>query len=212
MESRTINVKASKAKKVVINVIPGHFATNHSHINTYIDMTSVKCKHSMAEEAARALALKFEYSTPIDSIICMDGCEVIGGFLASEIARCTRGLNKNEEINVISPEYNTNGQMIFRDNLQPMIVNKNVLLLVASATTGKSIQRSLDCIKYYGGNTVGICALFSAINSMEGIEIESLFDKNDFPNYLTYAPKDCPECKMGKRLDAIVNSFGYSKF
>ena len=47
---------------------------------------------------------------------------------------------------------------------------------------------------------------------MEGIEIESLFDKKDFPNYLTYAPKDCPECQKGIRLDAIVNSFGYSKF
>lgn len=212
MESRAMSVKASKAKKVVINAIPGHFATNHSHINTYIDMTSVKCKQNMAEEAATALATKFEYSTPIDSIICMDGCEVIGGFLAAQIANCNRGLNKNAEISVISPEYNTNGQMIFRDNLQSMIWKKNVLLLVASATTGKSINRSLECIKYYGGNTVGICALFSAIDKMEGIEIESLFDKKDFPEYLTYAPKDCPECQKGIRLDAIVNSFGYSKF
>lgn len=213
MENRAVNVKAGKSKKVVIKAIPGHFATSHSHINTYIDMTSVKCNHHMAEAAAAALASKFEYSTPVDSIICMDGCEVIGGFLAAEIAKSGgRGLNKDREINIITPEFNTNGQMIFRDNLQPMIWKKNVLLLVASATTGKSIVRSLECIKYYGGNTVGICALFSAIDSKEGIEIESLFDKKDFPDYLTYSPKDCPECIKGIKLDAIVNSYGYSKF
>lgn len=213
MESRAQLITSSKSRKISIKVIPGHFATNHSHINKYIDMTSVKCGYSMALEAARSLAERFAYSTPVDTIICMDGCEMVGGFLASELSRNgVGGINKNAEINVISPEYNTNGQMIFRDNLQPMIWNKNTLLLVASATTGKSINRSLECIQYYGGNTVGICALFSAIDSMAGIQIENIFDKNDLPDYVTYAPRDCPECSRKVRIDAIVNSFGYSKF
>lgn len=39
MESREIMVKSKKNKKIEIGIIPGHFATNHSHINYYINMT-----------------------------------------------------------------------------------------------------------------------------------------------------------------------------
>ena len=47
------------------------------------------------------------------------------------------------------------------DTLQPMIEGKHVLLLIASATTGKTIKKSLECIKYYGGSIAGISAIFS---------------------------------------------------
>ena len=52
MESRAIKIKSPKNSKISIKVIPGHFATNHSHINYYIDMTSIKHRHAMAYEAA----------------------------------------------------------------------------------------------------------------------------------------------------------------
>ena len=154
-----------------------------------------------------------EYGDNIMLIDCgMDGCEVIGAFLAHQLARTDlRGLNSKKEISVITPEFNANGQFIFRDNMQPMVWGKKVLLLIASATTGKTINRSLECIQYYGGEVVGISAIFSAIDEMKDIEIKSLFKAEDLPDYRTYPFHECPDCQQNIKIDAIVNSFGYSK-
>ena len=197
---------------MAITIIPGHFATNHSHVNYYIDMTSIKHVHSIAHEAASQMAEPYSRLTPIDTVICMDGCEVIGAFLAQELARGDlRGINAKQEICVISPEVNSNGQLIFRDNMQAMVWGKKVLLLIASATTGKTITHSLGCIQYYGGDVVGISAIFSAIDEKKDIQINSLFVSEDLPDYHSYPFHECPECKQNKKIDAIVNSFGYSR-
>jgi orotate phosphoribosyltransferase len=123
----------------------------------------------------------------------------------------TLSLSSDSDICVLTPEYNSNGQMVFRDNLQSMIWGKNVLLLIASATTGKTINRSLDCIAYYGGKTVGIAAIFSAIPEMLGQQIYSIFSADDLPDYQTFVPHDCPFCKEQRKIDAIVSSSGYTK-
>ena len=44
-----------------------------------------------------------------------------------------------------------------------------------------------------------------------GLPVRSLFDPRDLPGYETHDAVDCPWCKAGRRLDALVNSFGYSK-
>ena len=87
MESRAIKIKSPKNSKISIKVIPGHFATNHSHINYYIDMTSIKHRHAMAYEAAATMAMKYENNTMVDTIVCMDGCEVIAAFLARYLSK-----------------------------------------------------------------------------------------------------------------------------
>ena len=38
----------------------------------------------------------------------------------------------------------------------------------------------------------------------------SVFTQEDLPGYQAYAPYECPYCKNGKPLEAIVNGFGYS--
>ncbi len=212
METRTIRIASKKNRKVTIKIIPGHFATNHSHINYYIDMTGIKYRNIMGHDAALAMAEQYLNATPIDTIVCMDGCQTIGAYLAYELTKSgMHSMNTNNDIYIVDPEYNTNGQLIFRDNVQPKIWNKNVLLLIASATTGKSINRSMECINYYGGRLVGISAIFSAIDEMNGIPIKALFTTEDIPDYQSYKFTDCPHCKNQEKIDAIVNSFGYSK-
>ena len=39
MEGRVHTIDSRKNRKIKIGIIPGHFATNHSHINYYVDMT-----------------------------------------------------------------------------------------------------------------------------------------------------------------------------
>ncbi len=211
METRAIKVESQKNRRLSISIIPGHFATSHSHVNYYIDMTSVKCMHLMAKEAAAELATAF-VSVPIETIVCLDGTEIIGAFLARAIANSgLAGINRDQSIAVITPEINPSNQMLFRDNVQKMVTGKHVLLLVASVTTGKTINRALDCVHYYGGIPAGISAVFSAVAAVQGIPIQTIFDTSDVPDYKIYHSADCPMCKAGQRIDAIVNSYGYSK-
>lgn len=212
MESRAKKIHSNVNPNAIIRVIPGHFATNHSHINFYVDMTIMKSRKSEAAAAASVLARKYSTSTYIDTIICMDGCEVIGAYLADELTESgIMSLNQHQTMYVVTPEVNPGGQLIFRDNMQMMIDGKHCLLLLASATTGGTIARAVECIKYYGGIVEGVSAIFSANKNVKGIEVNSIFDGNDLNGYETYDAMDCPMCKNKQKLDAIVNSFGYSK-
>ena len=193
-----------------LRVARGHFATSHSHINYYIDLTLTKHRLSEAREAAIELASKINHTTVIDTILCLDGTAVIGTCLARELVNTSRGVNEGRDICVLEPEYNANSQIIFRDNAQPLIREKRVLILMASVTTGFTANRSIEAIRYYGGHAAGIAALYSTVPESAGILVHSVYDIRDLPNYASYDYRDCPYCKAGRRLDALVNSFGYS--
>lgn len=212
MALQSFKVPAKINSSLNLHVIPGHFATTHSHINYYLDMTTIKCRKNEAELTARIMADQYSTSTVVDTIIAMDGCDIIGAYLADALTQHgIMNLNAHHTIYIVTPELHSNGQLIFRDNLQPMIKNKHILLLVASATTGKTIEQSLECIQYYGGIISGISAIFSAVKNVNGINVDSIFTPDDLDGYNTYAPHDCPFCKNGKPVDAIVNGYGYSK-
>lgn len=212
MLKNAIKIPSRVNNKIVLKVVPGHFATNHSHINYYMDMTRLKVGQREASQVASTMAKDYQYSTPIDTIICMDGCYVIGAYLAERLTEAgVISMNSHQSIYVIEPEFDANGQMIFRDNIQPMVHGKNVLLLLASATTGKTIAKSLECIQYYGGVIQGISAIFSAADQIEGHIINSIFSTEDFADYQSFNQTECPFCKANQNIDAIVNSYGYSK-
>lgn len=211
-EHQAIKIYSHYNNSVMIRVIPGHFATNHSHITHYIDMTTLKSRQSMARAAAKSIASEYVATTVIDTIVCMDGTEVIGSYLAEELTNSgIMSMNQHKAMYVVTPEFNSAGQMIFRDNLQPMIKGKHVLFLLASATTGRTIERSLECISYYGGIVAGISAIFSANEIIAGQPVHTLFKASDIPEYKTYPHNQCPFCQAGKKIEAIVNSYGYSK-
>lgn len=211
--NKIVKYYAKKDPNIAIKVIPGHFVTTHSHLNYYLDMTTMKTRANEAERIA--IAMKDYYNVmgkPIDTIVCLDGCEVIGAFLANELSRAgVLSMNAHKTIYVVTPEFNSNGQMIFRDNLKPEVAGRNVLLLLASATTGKTVRNSIECIQYYGGMLQGISAIFSAVDSVEGHRIDALFRADDIPNYEAYSQHECPLCKSGQPVEALVNGYGYSQ-
>jgi len=192
-------------------VIAGHFATRHSHNNHYIDITRMKHEHTMAREAAMTLAQRYAYEKGVDTIVCLDGSEVLGAFLARHLAKNTLfAVNSDKNINVITPEYDSNGQLLFRDNLVPMVTDRNVLILISTVNSGKSIRRVVECAQYYGGKVQGIAAVFSTLEEMEGVPIYSLFTPEDIPGYATYSPENCAMCRAGERINALANSYGLS--
>jgi len=210
MENRTVIIRSARNNDIKIGIIPGHFATNHSHVNYYVDMSSLKRRYKMSREAAKVFASDFA-ETPIDTIICLEGTQVIGAFLAEQLAEAPHSINDGNDINIVTPELNSNNQMIFRDNTQKMIWGKNVLLLISSASTGRTIESFVECLNYYSGNLAGIAALFSAVDELFGLPIMSVFHKEELPEYQSSVHSECPMCAEGKKVDAIVNDFGYSK-
>ena len=80
-----IKIPAKCNRKIELKAIPGHFATNHSHINYYLDMTPIKYRHTEAQLVAKEMVKKYRHTTAVDAIVCMDGCEVIGAYLAEEL-------------------------------------------------------------------------------------------------------------------------------
>ena len=180
---------------VVLKVYEGHFATVHSHITKYFDFSTIKARRSEAMAAANILADKYVNTTIVDTILCMEGTEVIGAYLADKLTRNgIMSMNAHKTIYVVSPEMGTGGQIVFRDNNEFMIKGKNVLLLVASASTGGTIFQSAECVEYYGGRIAGISAIFSATPKVGKHEINSIFTAEDVPGYGSYKTKDCPFC------------------
>ena len=197
--------------KLEVAVYSGHFATRHSHNSHYIDITRMKHEHRMAREAAVLLAQRYTYEKGVDTVVCLDGSEVIGAFLARHLAKNdVFAMNSNKNINVITPEYDSNGQLIFRDNLVPMVAGKDVLILISTVNSGKTARRSLECVEYYGGQVQGIASVFSTLDKVGQVPVYSLFAPEDIPGYATHDPKQCPMCAAGKRIDALSNSYGFS--
>ena len=202
----------TKHNNLFLRVSKGHFATSHSHINYYIDVTTQKTRLSEAASVAKKLVTYYNTNTIVDTILCLDGTQVIGTCLAEELTRGNYvNLNAHQTIYVITPEHTSGSQLLFRDNLIPMIAGKNVLILAASVTTGYTAQAAAEAVAYYGGAVAGVCAIFATIDSCAGHKVHSIFDPNDLGDYTSYASHECPLCKKGEKIEALVNSFGYSK-
>ena len=197
---------------VPLRFAQGHFATNHSHINYYVDITYHKTRLSEAKDSAYALVSQFINDTPVDTILCLDGTAVLGTCVAEELTKSGFStINQHQTIYVLEPEYNANSQIIFRDNIKPMIQGKTVLILMASVTTGFTARRSIEAIGYYGGHVAGVASIYRAVDEVGGYPVRSVFSIDDLPEYRSYDYRECPYCKAGIKLDALVNSFGYSE-
>lgn len=201
----------TKNKDVFLRVKKGHFATMHSHTNYFIDVTTQKMRLSEAKAVAKELVSEYRTNTIVDTILCIDGMEVIATCIADELTSDHYlNMNAHQTIYVVSPEYISGGQMMFRDNLVPMLAGKNVLVLAASVTTGKSALAAIDAVKYYGGSVAGVASIFATVDECDGYPVNSVFDPNDLGDYQSYKPHHCALCEQGEKLEALVNSFGYS--
>ena len=202
----------TKRKNLYLRVAVGHFATTNRHTNYYIDVVSQKARLSEARAVAEELASYYYADTVVDTILCLDGTEVIGACLADCLSKADI-LNKNahKSIYVVTPEITNSNQILFRDNIVPMIKDKNVMILAVSVSSGKTALAAIDAIRYYGGKVSGISSIFSTEKDCIGFPVYSVFNPNDLDGYDVYRPHECPMCKEGMKLDALINSHGFSK-
>ena len=208
-----INMVKLPTKKDGVNlrVCQGHFATGHSHINYYIDITLQKARLSEAKATAKAICETFRTNTLVDTVLCLDNTEVIGACLANELTKSDfRNMNAHQTIYIISPEFTSDNRLLFRENMLPMITGKHVLILAASVVTGSTARGAIEAINYYGGRVSGIGSIFATTNEFEGYPVAGIFNPRDLPGYESHVPGECEMCKQGKRIDALINVHGYS--
>ena len=206
MERRARELFSNLNSEISIKVIDGHFATKHSHISHCIDMTQIKSRLNCAKAAAKLLSDSFT-STPVDTIITLDRMKMVGAFIAHYLSHA--GINLNHDIAVISPEL-VDDKLLLRDNFLPFVEHRHVLILTASATTGQSVNSAIEGIRYYGGTPVGAATVFGSDFGCD-VPVVKLFGMGDIDGYNSYAPQECPMCRQGIKVDAVINSYGYSK-
>ncbi len=203
----------TKRKNLFLRVAKGHFATSYTHSNYYIDVADQKSRYSEAKAVAEELCSNYNYGTTIvDTILCLDGTEVIGACLANELTKHSfANINAHQTVYVVTPEIVNGSQMMFRDNLVHMIKGKHVLILAVSVASGATAKAAVEAVKYYGGEISGIASIFATVANCGGYTVNSVFNPNDLEGYFAVPAHECPLCKEGKKLDALINCHGYSK-
>ncbi len=212
IKDKLIKYYSRNDRSILLNAARGHFATSNSHINYFIDITRIKIRIGEAKESARALRQKLLYHVvEVDTICCLEGTEVLGAFLGEELEKGDfYTANMHETMYVVRPEENRIRQYMFRANTRLCVEGKKVLILVPSITTGDTVLRMAECIEYYGGTVAGVASIFSTINEIGDYKIYTLFDDKDLPGYYSTSPQECPLCKQGVPIEALVNGYGYS--
>ena len=80
-------IKSREANDLKLTAYHGHFATRHSHNSHYLDITRMKHECAMANIAAASLANHYVYEKEIDTVVCLDGSEVIGNRTRAKIVK-----------------------------------------------------------------------------------------------------------------------------
>lgn len=213
MTGKSFSISLPRNLAISMNVVPGHFTTNHFHLSHYLDLDNLKTSSSLARKVAKELSFPYLATTLIDTIVCMEGTELIGAYLAEELTqKGTTAINQGREVFVVKPMNNVNRQLTFQSNLQKLITDQRVLLLVTSISSGSTLKSAQEVLNYYGANLVGVSSLFNAMPDSQEQDINTLFTQDDVSNYRMYKASDCELCKAGRKLDAIIIQGGYTNF
>lgn len=213
MPTQKVSKITTERSDLFLRASKGHFASTHSHSNYYIDVAAQKSRLSEAKAVAKEICSNYRYNTRIvDTILCLDGTEVIGTCLAEELTKHDfMNINAHQTIYVVTPEMTGSSQLILRDNIVPMVKDKHVLILAVSVASGNTVKNAIEAVRYYGGEVVGIGAIFATTQEISGYEVDSVFNPNDLPDYFSVPSHECPLCKNKVKIDALINCYGYSK-
>ena len=198
--NKVYTITNPKNENVFIHAMPGHFISANNHINFSVDAAKLMAEYYNTNDIQ------------VDTVLCLYETQALGAYLARELARPSMmAPNPEQTVYVVGSEYDAAGNLIFRDNLRRMIYGKNVLLLISCITSGRTIERAIESVTYYGGKVAGISAAFSMQSRIANIPVNTLFSEKDLPGYISYPSHDCPLCQKGIPVDAIINGYGYSK-
>mgnify|MGYP002537169316 CR=1 FL=1 len=156
--SQIYTIPCNRNEDVFIHAIPGHYVTASAHLNYYVGTSDIKHNRVVSVEAAKLLAEYYSVrNMDVDTVLCLYETQALGAYMAQELASPSMlAPNPDLQVYVLGPEYDTQGNMIFRDNLRRMIQGKNVVVLISCITSGRTVERAVQSARYYGGNVIGI--------------------------------------------------------
>ena len=138
---QTFKINSPYNNLINLKVSQGHFATTSSHINYYIDLTTLKARASEAKAVAKSMSHEYMATTIVDTIVCLDYTDVIGlqykkpgaaiGYLQFETAS---GQMNNEK----SGFWSENTFTYTDKEVKPSVMNEVV----------KYIKDTLETLKY----------------------------------------------------------------
>ena len=210
--SEIYTLTSGRNDRVFIHILPGHFVSANKHINYYVGTSDIKHNHNVSVDTAMLLSEYYvSNGIHVDTVLCLYETQTLGGYLAHELARPNMfSPNPNDTVYVIGSEYDAVGNLIFRDNLKKMIKDRSVVILISCITSGRTVERAMESVEYYGGKTVGVSSAFSAVKEIQGVHVNTIFGLEDIPHYKSYPMHDCPYCRQGVPVDGISNGYGYS--
>lgn len=228
---KCIKIQSKSYPELELKVIPGHFMSEKFHQNYYIDMSSLKMRQIEAKKVAHVMAEKYIEkldvddklssmvetfflnmaisSKKIDTIVCLDGCEIIGAYLADELREVgVMTSNEHGGFNIISPEFDHTGGMIINDSIKDMTIDKNVLIVSGCAITGRTIGKIIQTISTFHANITGVSVIFGNIETVLDYHVYKAFGKDDFPDFMLFSPDQCEICKAGIKVDGFIYADG----
>ena len=116
-----------------LKVVKGHFATSYSHSNYYIDVAAQKSRYSEAKAVAEELCSAYNYDTTIvDTILCLDGMEVVGTCLANQLTKHSfTNINAHQTIYVVPIFAPKRTQIVLLKVISPEFTRPTSITVVA---------------------------------------------------------------------------------
>lgn len=170
----------------------------------------MKSRTAEAQNIAHELAANYEVSTPVDTIICMDGLEVIGAYLSEELTKAgifPWMLIRRSTWLLLNPAIpdRLSSVIIFSQwsrakCTDPQWFDYHRLYFVQSnrehSVLRRHYQRYRSHIQQSRQRGFSPCIFY--------------FNTKDIPDYHSYSSTKCPMCQRQQKIDAIVSSYGYS--
>ena len=202
--SQIYTIPCNRNEDVFIHAIPGHYVTASAHLNYYVGTSDIKHNRVVSVEAAKLLAEYYSVrNMDVDTVLCLYETQALGAYMAQELASPSMlAPNPDLQVYVLGPEYDTQGNMIFRDNLRRMIQGKNVVVLISCITSGRTVERAVQSARYYGGNVIGISSVFSAAKELCGLVASMVLRCDDC---ISYHVAQCREAGVGR--DEMFEAF-----
>lgn len=190
--------------------------TSGKHGSAYVDKDAVCAQSQMLDTLADLLARRFDQSTyswslgkpPIEVVVAPAVAGItLGAAVTLNLLRRYRHYVRDVPLHFAYAEkvsLDPAAPFRFRPTYEKLIPGKQILLVEDVLNTGGSAQRVLDCIRFLGGQVVGVGAICNRGGvTAEQLGVPELYSLVDV-TLDAWTEEDCPLCRQGVPINTQV--------
>ncbi|MDD2955337.1 MAG: hypothetical protein PHD67_03355 [Oscillospiraceae bacterium] len=179
-----------------LTVTREHAAEPGCHMNRRVGTAGLRHSGKLAREAARLLAAPYQAGALVELILCEQGCEVVGSFLACELSGGNAlSLNRGCDIRVAAFRWEEERPVL----LEPEPLSGQSVLLLADRLFPP--DKALCCAQWAAAQEAalsGVCALFGTPGKVGWRRVHCLFSAVEVPGFHFWPEEECPLCRAEK--------------